>query len=108
MAFAAGSAVTRTIQAVFEITPVFGVRIEAPRTTLGAVATQTDITIRMAGLTGHQRFASLPGMTDRPGVEIWCDRTLQVTGVALQGVVDASMNGIDIGIVKTEAETTPV
>ena len=54
MAFSAGSAVTRSIQSVLEVTPVFGMWIEATRAPPGTVATQADITIWMASLTGNQ------------------------------------------------------
>jgi hypothetical protein len=47
MAFAASSAVARSIQSVFEITPVFRVWIEATSATFSTVATQTDIAIGM-------------------------------------------------------------
>ena len=41
-------------------------------------------------------------------MEVRGNRTLQVAGVALQGVVDTGVDGIDVGIIKTEAETTAV
>ena len=105
MAFAAGSAVTRPIQSVFEITPVFRMRIETTGATFGAVTAQADIAIGMTGLTGDQRLAGLPGMTDRPGMEIRGDRTLQVAGITLSRV-NTSMNGIDIRLIKTKPEAT--
>ena len=105
MAFATASAVARPIQSVFEITPVFGMRIETTGTTLGTVTTQADIAIGMTGLTGDQRLASLPGMANRPGMEIRGDRTLQMARITLSRV-NPSVNGIDIRVIKTETETT--
>ena len=70
MAFAAGSAVARTIQSVFEITPVLGMRVVTAGPPFGAMTTQADIAIGMTGLTSDQRLAGVPCMTNRPGMEI--------------------------------------
>jgi hypothetical protein len=104
MAFATASAVARPIQSVFEITPVFGMRIETTGATLGTVTTQADIAIGMAGLTGDQRLAGLPGMTNRPRMEIRGDRALQMARITLSRI-NPSVNSIDIGVIKTETET---
>jgi len=37
-----------------------------PEPGFGAVAGETDITLRVAGLAGNQVFSRLPGMTGRP------------------------------------------
>jgi hypothetical protein len=64
MAFTASPAVACSIQSVFEITPVLGMRIVTSGPTSGAMATQADIAIGMTGLTSDQRFAGFPSMTD--------------------------------------------
>ena len=104
MAFATASAVARPIQSVFEITPVFGMRIKPTGTTLGTVTTQTDIAIWMTGLTGDQRLAGLSGMTNRPRMEIRGNRALQMARITLSRV-NASMNGINIRLIETKVES---
>lgn len=64
MAFAAGPAVASPIQSVFEIAPVFRMRVETTGAPLGTVTTQANIAIGMTGLTSDQRLAGFPGMTD--------------------------------------------
>ena len=103
--FTASFAVACILKISTDVIPVLGMRIETDGPAPGAVAVEADIPFRVAGLAGGKGTTSLPGVTDRPCVEIRSDRALQVAAIALQGIVQSGMDCVDIGVYETKVET---
>lgn len=67
MAFSAGAATARLTDIVLDALPPLWMGVN-PQTADRTVTGQTDLSRRMAGLTGHQIFPRLAGMPVRPVV----------------------------------------